>query len=83
VYAIFPDMKKGWQATYTRQLTSGDLSTGWHSWSPDGKWMVMDKSTHEESGYDIYLMNHKTKKTVQLASDAKTEQAPVFVKEKK
>jgi TolB protein len=79
IYAVFPDIKKGWQTTITKQLTSGNLSSGWHSWSPDGKWLVMDKSTHEEKGYDIYLMNYKTKKTIQLTNSRKTEQAPVFV----
>ncbi len=63
VYAVFPDLKKHWQATYTRQLTSGNLSSGWHSWSADGKWLVMDKSSDNGKGYDIYLMNYKTKKT--------------------
>lgn len=73
IYAVTPDGKKQWQ------VTAGDLSTGWHSWSPDGKWMVMDKSTHEERGYDIYLMNYITKKTIQLTKSWRTEQSPVFV----
>jgi len=77
IYAVAPDGKKYWQ------ITSGDLSSGWHSWSPDGKWLIMDKSTHDEKDYNIYLMNYKTKKTVQLTSDAKYEQAPVMVEVKK
>ena len=74
IYAVTPDGKKQWQ------ITSGDLSSGWHSWSEDGEWLVMDKSTHEETGYDIYLMNYTTKETKRLTDSPKTEQAPVIVK---
>jgi TolB protein len=77
VYAVTPDGKKQWQ------ITSGDMSSGWHSWSPDGDWLVMDRSTHDERGYDIYLMNYKTRETKRLTDSWKTEQAPVFVETKK
>ncbi len=77
VYAITPDGKKQWR------ITSGDLSSGYHAWSADGEWMVMDKSTHDEKDYDIYLMNYETGKTIRLTDSPKTEQGPVFVKEKK
>ena len=77
VYAVTPDGKKQWQ------ITSGDMSSGWHSWSPDGEWLVMDRSTHDERGYDIYLMNYKTRETKRLTDSWKTEQAPVFVEIKK
>lgn len=77
VYAVTPDGNK------QRQVTSGSLSSGWHSWSPDGEWLVMDKSTHEGKGFDIYLMNYKTKTTKRLTTNSKTEQAPVFVEIKK
>jgi TolB protein len=77
VYAVTPDGKKQWQ------VTSGDMSSGWHSWSPDGEWLVMDQSTHDERGYDIYLMNYKTRETKRLTDSWKTEQAPVFVEIKK
>lgn len=76
IYAVTPDGKKQWQ------ITSGEMSSGWHSWSPDGKWLVMDKTTREEKGFDIYLMNYKTKKTTQLTKNWKYEQAPVFVEVK-
>jgi len=55
------------------------MGSGWHSWSSDGEWLVMDKTNKEEKSYDIYLMNYKTKKTVQLSNDPKFEQAPVIV----
>ncbi|HEY6504696.1 MAG TPA: hypothetical protein VIZ28_12025 [Chitinophagaceae bacterium] len=77
VYAVTPDGKKQWQ------ITSGDLSSGWHSWSPDGNWLVMDKSTYEGRKFDIYLMNYKTRETVRLTDNWKTEQAPVFVEIRK
>ncbi|WP_462249346.1 hypothetical protein [Ferruginibacter sp.] len=79
IYTVVPDLKKHWQATYTKQITSDSLSSGWHNWSADGKWLVMDKSTYEGKGFDIYLMNFKTKKTIQLSDSWKTEQGPVFV----
>lgn len=77
VYAITPNGKKRWQ------ITNGEMSSGWHSWSSDGEWLVMDKTNKEENSYDIYLMNYKTKKTVQLTNDTKFEQAPVLVEIKK
>lgn len=73
IYALTIDGKKQWQ------LTRGELSSGWHSWSGDGEWLVMDKSTHEGKQFDIYLMNYKTKKETRLSDDWKAEQAPVFV----
>jgi TolB protein len=77
IYAITPNGKKQWQ------ITNGEMSSGWHSWSSDGKWLAMDKASTDEKSYDIYLMNYKTKKTIQLTTDAKFEQAPVIVEVKK
>ncbi|MGZ8558328.1 MAG: TolB family protein [Chitinophagaceae bacterium] len=74
IYAVTPDGKKQWQ------ITSGNLSSVWHAWSPDGNWLVMDKQTHDEREYDIYLMNYTTKKNNRLTESWKTEQGPVFVK---
>lgn len=75
IYAVSPDGKKQWQLT-----ERGSLSSGWHSWSPDGKWLAMDRSTHEGKEFDIYLMNVKTKETIRLTQDVKSEMAPVIVK---
>jgi TolB protein len=77
VYAVTPDGKKQWQ------ITSGELGTGWHSWSSDGRWLAMDKTGKDEKGYDIYLMNYTTKETIQLTNDIKYEQAPVIVEKRK
>ncbi len=83
IYILRPDLKKGWQASYTMQLTKDSLSTGWHSWSSNGKWLAMDKSTHDGKNYNIYLMNYKTKKEVELTNSDKIEQGPVIVEIKK
>jgi TolB protein len=80
IHTISPDLKKGWQATSASQLTNGDLSTGWHSWSADGDWLAMDRSTQDGKEFDIYLMNYKTKQITRLTDGPNTEQAPVIVK---
>ena len=74
IYTVTPNGKK------QRQLTSGELSSGWHSWSADGRWLAMDRSTSDGKGFDIYLMNYKTRAILRLTDDPKTEQAPVIVK---
>lgn len=74
IYAVSIDGIKQWQ------LTNGELSSGWHAWSPDGEWLVMDRSTNEGKNFDIYLMHYVTGKITRLSDDPKTEQAPVFVK---
>lgn len=74
IHAVSVDGKKQWQ------LTNGELSSGWHAWSPDGEWLVMDRSTSDGKNFDIYLMHYATGKITRLSDDPKTEQAPVFVK---
>jgi TolB protein len=74
IHAVSIDGKKQWQ------LTKGELSCGWHAWSPDGEWLVMDQSTNEGKNFDIYLMHYATGKITRLSDELKTEQAPVFVK---
>ncbi len=74
IYAVNIDGTKQWQ------LTSGELSSGWHAWSDDGEWLVMDKSTHEGKNFDIYLLHYPTGKITRLTDDIKTEQAPVLVR---
>lgn len=78
VYGITADGKKQWQITKTE-----GKETGWHDWTPDGKWMVVDISVPGKKIYDIYLMNNKTKKLTPIASTWKYEQAPSFVEIKK
>jgi TolB protein len=83
IYMVQPDLKKGFQSTTTAQLTSGELSSGWHSWSENGEWLAMDKSDAGGKSYDIYLMHFKTRKTIQLTNEEKIEQAPVIARIKK
>jgi TolB protein len=74
VYAISPDGKKQWQ------VTRNEMEPGYHDWTPDGKWLTIDMSPLTgKRGFDIYLMNSKTKKLTRLTDSWKYEQAPVFV----
>lgn len=75
LYAITPDGKKNWR------LTNNDLNEGWHDWSPDGKWLAIEMFDREQTQFDIYLMDWKTKSLQRLTDEKVThEQAPVFVK---
>ncbi|MEZ5345786.1 MAG: hypothetical protein R2681_09560 [Pyrinomonadaceae bacterium] len=75
LYAVTPDGKKQWKFTDNK---SGE---GWHSWSPDGKWLAIEMSDNEGTEYSIHLMNVKTGKLKKLTrlEDGKFQQAPVFV----
>jgi TolB protein len=77
VYGITPDGRKQWQ------ITNDEKASGWHDWTPDGKWLVVDVSVPGKKIYDIYLMNSQTKKLIPLANSWKYEQAPSFVEIKK
>jgi TolB protein len=44
IYLASPDLKKGFQSVTTTQLTYGELSSGYHSWSSDGKWLAMENN---------------------------------------
>ena len=78
VYGITIDGKKQWQITNTE-----NKEAGWHDWTPDGKWMVVDISVPGKKIYDIYLMNNESKKLSPLAATWKYEQAPSFIEIKK
>ena len=78
IYAVESNGKKQWQLT-----ENGALSSGWHSWSADGRWLALDRSTHEGKAFDIYLMEYKSKKLIRLTEDSKSEMAPVIVEIKK
>lgn len=74
IFAITPDGKKQWK------LINNELSEGYHDWSPDGKWIVFNKSDIKESQYHIVLMNWLTKEEKQLTDDTyKSQISPVFV----
>lgn len=63
----------------TQVVINGTDEQGWHSWSPDGRWLTFD-GVDSSKNYDIYLFDTKSKKTIQLITDPTIEQCPVFVK---
>ena len=75
LFAVTPDGKKNWK------LTDHELNEGWHSWSPDGKWMAIEMYNKEETEFGIYLINVATKEVKKLTTkdDFTYQQAPVFV----
>lgn len=75
IFAVTPDGKKQWQLT-----PFGEHSNGWHSWSSDGRWLAVDRSTHDGKTFDIWLIDYETKNEIQLTNDPKAEMAPVIVK---
>lgn len=77
IFSISPD------GTNLKQLTSDQLNEGWHTWSPDGTWIVCDVSNPDGTEYNIHMMNADGSNRKQLTTDWRTEQAPVFVMTKK
>jgi TolB protein len=77
IYAVTPDGKRQFK------LVDMPLEAGWHSWSPDGDWLVMDVFNHEQTTFDIWLWNRKTKALKQLTNTERYEQSPVFVEKRK
>ncbi|MDX1910017.1 MAG: hypothetical protein SFV22_00960 [Saprospiraceae bacterium] len=75
IYAVTPDGKQ------TFKLADFPLEAGWHDWSPDGNWLVMDLFDHEQKRFEIGLWNRKTKVFRQLTNTPRAEQSPVFVAE--
>ena len=52
----------------------------WHDWSPDGKWLVIDYSDHDQPPFHIGLINWETKRFQRLTdSTYRYHQAPNFV----
>ncbi|NKI25115.1 DUF5050 domain-containing protein [Arenibacter sp. 6A1] len=74
LYAVSPDGKKQWR------LTNNSQNEGWHSWSPDGKWLTMEVFDEKQDQFHIGLMNWTTKE-MQVLTDTsfKFQQAPVFM----
>ncbi|MFN0215896.1 MAG: hypothetical protein ACKVT2_16680 [Saprospiraceae bacterium] len=76
IYAVTPDGKQQFK------LADFPLEAGWHDWSPDGEWLVMDMFDHEQTQFDIWLWNRKTKVLKQLTDTETFEQSPVFLLDK-
>ncbi len=75
-YSIFSIATDG---TDVNQLTGDEISEGWHSWSPDGEWLVYDASDKNSTWFDIYLSKADGTGLKKISEDWHTEQAPVFV----
>ncbi|SHI75159.1 TolB protein [Arenibacter nanhaiticus] len=74
LYAVSPDGKQQWK------LTDNSQNEGWHSWSPDGKWLAIEFFDEGQDQFHIGLMNWRTKE-MQVLTDTsfKFQQAPVFL----
>lgn len=76
IYAVTPDGKQQFK------LAAFPLEAGWHDWSPDGNWLVMDLFDHDQKRFEIGLWNRNTKVFKQLTNTPETEQSPVFVQKR-
>ncbi len=74
IFTISPD------GSNNKQLNADSLSEGWHSWSPDGEWIVYDASDKGGTWFDIHMMKADGAEQRKLTNDWRTEQAPVFVR---
>lgn len=74
LFAVTPDGSKQWK------LTNNSQAEGYHSWSPDGKWLALEITDSIESNFDIALMNWVTKEIEIFENQEYVfEQGPVFV----
>ncbi len=74
IFTISPD------GSNNKQLNADSLSEGWHSWSPDGEWIVYDASDKGGNWFDIHMMKANGTEQRKLTHDWRTEQGPVFVR---
>ncbi len=75
-YSIFSVAQDG---TNLKQITGDEINEGWHSWSPDGEWVVFDASDKKSTWYDIWLIKADGTGLKKLTDDWRFEQGPVFV----
>ena len=74
LYAVSLDGEKQWK------LTENEQNEGWHDWSPDGKWFVIELFDDEQTQFHIGLMNWETKEMKILTDTTyRYQQAPNFV----
>lgn len=64
----------------TWRLTDLPVEEGWHSWSPDGRWLAIEIFDPEQTQFHIALLNWETK-AFQILTDTtfRYQQCPVFV----
>jgi TolB protein len=75
-YSIFSTSLGG---SEVKQLSSDEINEGWHSWSPDGQWVVFDGSDLNSTWFDIFIMRADGSLSQKLSDDWRYEQGPVFV----
>lgn len=79
-YCIFKINPEGGESS--KIFDDPKLFAGWHDWSPDGEWLVLDMYDNLQTEFDIYLINWETKQTRRLTYNLDLEQAPCFVQVK-
>lgn len=77
IYSIKPD------GTNSGKLTDDTFNEGWHTWTPDGNFLVYDGSDLEDKNFDIYLKDMHGGFVKRLTTDSIVEQAPLFIQFKK
>lgn len=74
LFAVTLDGKKQWK------LTDNADAEGWHDWSPDGNWLVIELFDKDQTQFHIGLMDWKTKEMTVLTDTSFTyQQAPNIV----
>jgi TolB protein len=66
----------------SQQLTSDEMNQGWHSWSPDNRYLIYNGfSKEKDAAYHIYVWDSETNSTVMITdSTYQLHQAPICVK---
>ena len=87
-FASFQSYRDGQYRLYGVNTDSGEQSLliksewdmGWHDWSPDGRWLVVELFDTDQTQFHIGLVDWDAK-TVQVLTDTSYtyQQAPVFV----
>ncbi|NUN68763.1 MAG: PD40 domain-containing protein [Bacteroidetes bacterium] len=75
IYLIRPDGTGG-------RPFSADTSVnlGWHTWSPDGEYVVTEESDPANTKFSIVLYTKEGRRVQQLTNEYRYEQGPVFVR---
>ncbi len=74
--AVSPDGKRQFEL----HDFGGSIGTGWHDWSPDGRYLAVELFKDNDAPSDIYLWDYETKKLMQLTDGAGYELSPVWVR---
>lgn len=75
IFLISPD------GSNNRRFTADStMNEGWHSWSPDGRFLAAECSDLQNMKFSIYLFDSNGNRLKQLTNEHRYEQAPVFVR---